>query len=669
MKVSGLIFPAFLLAFLGLLIAPENALGDVSSLHHDMEVHLDPQTRSISVVDRLQVQGGGETIIHLASNMIITGIRVNNQTATHSRNGETLRLNLETTGENHIQIEYRGTLSDLPSIPGTFDSVPMIASPKGSYLSAASAWHPIIRGVAATYRISLVLPDSQKAVVPGRLVEEGVNEGQYRAVFNSEIPSEGIVLIAGPFVVQERQHGELVLRTYFPPGLEDLSPGYLESTAGYIDLYSERIGDYPFSSFFIVSGPLPVGLGFPGMTYIGERVLKLPFIRFTSLGHEVLHNWWGNGVEVDYRQGNWAEGLTTYMADYAFAGARDESNFTRMRTEWLRDYAALPPRRDLPVRSFISRRHDAAQIIGYNKVAFIFHMLKRRLGNELFGQGIKNFWEQYKFKVAGWKNIQNTFEKASGHKLGVFFNQWIDRSGAPRLVLSDLNFSSENISFILTQPELSYDLNVPIRLITEEGENMYQAGIRDKASRIELPLSAPPVSISIDPGFDIFRRLDATEAPPILRDTTLDADSLVIFIGSEKAMEQTSKNLAGRLLDGRPIFGDASDLSKHEGSLLIIGATLNIQQFLHETNLPDTPKSLVGRGTARVWAARRKNTQGTPRPLLVIEANDNEALKSLLRPLPHYGRRGYLVFNGRKAVDDGVWPAQAGPLTVIFDRD
>jgi len=42
-------------------------------------------------------------------------------------------------------------------------------------------------------------------------------------------------------------------------------------------------------------------------------VVRLPFIPETSLGHEILHQWFGNLVYIDYAKGNWAEGLTTYL--------------------------------------------------------------------------------------------------------------------------------------------------------------------------------------------------------------------------------------------------------------------------------------------------------------------------------------------------------------------
>jgi len=59
--------------------------------------------------------------------------------------------------------------------------------------------------------------------------------------------------------------------------------------------------------------------------------VRLPFIRTTSLGHEVLHNWWGNGVYVDWERGNWCEGLTTFMADYAYKEEEGESAAREMR--------------------------------------------------------------------------------------------------------------------------------------------------------------------------------------------------------------------------------------------------------------------------------------------------------------------------------------------------
>jgi aminopeptidase N len=397
---------------------------------------------------------------------------------------------------------------------------------------------------------------------------------------------------------------------------------------------------------------------------MGERVLRLPFIRFTSLGHEVLHNWWGNGIKIDYKSGNWAEGLTTYMADYAFSQKRDVNNAKLMRTEWLRDYAALPPSRDHSVRSFISREHAASQIIGYNKVAFIFHMLSNKVGKENFKHSIRSFWNQHKFQTAGWEDIQRTFEEESGLDLQIFFEQWLDRTGAPRLKLSNVNLDSDMISFTLSQLNLPYFLDVPIKLITKDGYKLFLVSINNRISQVNLQLSETPISISIDPEFDIFRRLGTTETSPILRDTTLSASTVVILVSLNKAMQKTAKQLVTNMMDAHPQYVKASQTSEQNGPILVIGTALEVAKFLNQNDFPAVPKALQGRGSARVWATHRQSKTGTPLPLLVIEAEDHQALHSLLRPLPHYGRRGYLIFDASTVVDSGVLPPKENPLSV-----
>jgi len=657
---------SFLFTLLGSL-SPLCAIADITSIHHTMKVNLDPQKRVLEVSNNLKVKGSGEAVFQLAQNLIITSIKKNGQPIVHKRQGNALLVELGNDTQHNIKLKYRGILTKPPSRGEGLRRMPLIASEKGSYLSPWSAWHPYVEGIATSYRLSLTLPETQKAIVPGRLIEERSKDGFYNAIFESEIPTVGIVLIAGPFVVNERRHKKIVLRTYFSPELAGLSNEYLESTARHIDYFEELIGEYPFSSFSIVSGPLPVGLGFSGMTYMGEMVLRLPFIRTTSLGHEVLHNWWGNGIKIDYEKGNWAEGLTTYMADYAFSAKRDSSNAKRMRKEWLRDYSALPLGRDHPVRTFISRDHDASQIVGYNKVAFFFHMLSGKVGKENFKNSIRRFWDQHKFQTASWEDIQKTFEETSNLNLQLFFEQWIDRRGAPGLILSNVNLRAKKLSFTISQQGSPYLLNVPIKLITKEGEKLFRVSIADTISQIDLQLSEAPISISVDPSFDIFRRLDTSETTPIIRDTTLSASSVAILISSDKTTEKIAKQLVTRMMDTPPNFVKASQMPEYNGPIMIVGKTSEVAQFLHQNDFPTTPKALRGRGSARVWAARRISNNGAPQPLLVIEADGPQALENLLRPLPHYGRRSYLVFEASTVIKAGDWPAEENPLLVTFN--
>jgi hypothetical protein len=97
--------------------------------------------------------------------------------------------------------------------------------------------------------------------------------------------------------------------------------------------------------------------------------------------------------------------------------------------------------------------------------------------------------------------------------------------------------------------------------------------------------------------------------------------------------------------------------------LLIIGATREVETFLARHGLAGIPDKLAGRGTSRVWTAYRRND----RPLLAVAADNIQALQALLRPLPHYGSRSYLVFDGRRAIDKGTWSTTSSPLSRRFN--
>src|SRR3989338_7816102 len=249
------------LAFRGLWTAPTFAGAADPVLHHDMEIKLDPKAQSLAVTDIMRVHGQGSVAFRLSSVFGITSFTVDGRQLSPSRIGDDLRVDLGASangGEHRLVVDYKGTLSPLPENPGGNDPSMPVASPDGSYLPDSASWYPRLGDGEFTYSAAVEVPDPQKAVMPGQLMEEKTDNGVYRAVFASRTPTPGLMLLAGPYIVEERFSGDIRLRTYFHQEIAPMAGDYLESTAGYIDLYRRQIGDYPFPSFHIVSGPLPV---------------------------------------------------------------------------------------------------------------------------------------------------------------------------------------------------------------------------------------------------------------------------------------------------------------------------------------------------------------------------------------------------------------------------
>ncbi|OEJ68231.1 hypothetical protein BEN30_06750 [Magnetovibrio blakemorei] len=615
------------------------ALADVAPVHHIATVRIDPAQNQIDVVDTLTLTAQGLTHFRLSSTFKVSSAKVDGTAVSFSRTQD--RLSLRLKGPHTVELSYASR--ELPSLDdeGGFIDPDWLAQPDDRL---------------ATWGIKGSVPNGQKFVVPGRLVDETETDGGYTAQFESLTPSASPILITGPYHVHELMANGVRLRTYFHAELAALANDYLNDTAGYIDGYAATVGPYPYPGFFILSATHPVGWGLPGMTYMGRRVLALPFIRTTSLPHEILHNWWGNAVEVDYQKGNWAEGLTTYQADHAMAEKLRPGAAQEMRQEWLRNYAALPRESDQALSAFRSKTHDASQVVGYGKAAFVFHMLKTQWGENVFNKALQRFNRDNTRKVAGWADIKAAFEAETQQNLSAFFSAWIERSGAPELTLSDAT-NTDGVRFTLKQIQdgLAYPLNIPIDIETPQGIQRHVVNLVTKSQTFSFATSAKATAVRVDPDTDVFLRLNAADMPPILRDITLDPTAQVVVLG-DGVVQELGTELAQSLLQ-------PADPGDGDKTVLIVGLQAPVRTYLAQHHLPAVPERIAAQGDARAWTAR----DGAGRTLLVAEALDADGLKALTRVLPHYKKRSYVIMQDGQTFDKGTWPAKLQALTVHFE--
>jgi aminopeptidase N len=516
----------------------------------------------------------------------------------------------------------------------------------GQNLYLPSNWYPQTNA-RLTYSLTIDAPIV--AVVAGKITEEVEAEGHYKARFTMDQPVEEIALFAGPYKIMNADQSTLGLRTYFYEGMDDLSAAYLERTAQYMERFSTEIGPFPFAQFNIIAAPVPAGYAFAGSTYIGAEVLKLPFIQETSLGHEILHNYWGNGVYPDYETGNWAEGLTTYMADYMTAEKASVERAKEMRLSWLRDYTALPKDQDKPVTSFKGKHGKASEVIGYHKVAFIFHMLRQRLGDAFFFETLRALWAEKAFQTASWQDIERLFSSTSHEDLSPFFAQWVTGSGAPEIKsISATTQHQKNagwdMNITVVQGTPAFKTTLPLGIGT--GNQVIQKNIplNDRISRSSLSLQTNPYAVSIDPDLNLFRRLSANEAPPILRDVMLSKNVELILTHTDQTFRLQAEELANSMLDTPVKQASSKEMPAH--AFIIMGSEEDILQRLKEWHLPDMPFAKNPEGSAHIWAGRLR--QGIP--YVVVSLSKISDITDIKRALPHYGQRSGLIFKGPTAI-------------------
>lgn len=647
----------------------------LNEVDYDMTIKIDPTSRKLEGKTVITVKMPRELQLRLGSGFDVTQAVFNDGPMGDGRtqSDQPHVWDVPFIFRQFIQfvIHWHGTLAPLDTSLDhrqTLRHPIAVSGEAGVFLPDGSDWYPRVAGQMARYKITIELPPGQKGLVAGRLIDEQESEQGYRATFEYQHPAEGIDLMAGPYVVETQTHTNIKqrpiqLRTYFHPVISSLSHDYLVAVKRYLDRYESLIGEYPHSEFSVVSSPTPTGFGMPTLTYLGIDVLKLPFIRDTSLGHEVLHNWWGNGVYPDYQSGNWSEGLTTFMADYAYKEQESDIAARDMRLDWLRDFAALQPGQDQPLTAFTSRTHGASKIVGYNKAAMLFFMLRDQLGEALFQRGLQGLWTTRRFKTASWQDIRNMFEIVSGQSLEPFFSQWLNRSGAPAISIASASTNTSDTGHALTitlhQSTPVYQLRVPVAIETTQDTQIHWLDLQQEQQTFILQLNEKPQSIALDPDLHLFRQLAPGEAPPILREAMVNAATQTVLLSSQAEVRAIAKTLAGKLQDRTPQI-IAADEPLTKAPTLIIGLHAEIDAWLTARQLPAKPEQINDKGTAQIWTVVQDNGAS----LAIISAQDAIALEALIRPLPHYGRQSYIAFDGRQIINKGIWPFQAAQVAI-----
>jgi len=620
-------------------------------VQHTIELHIDPAARTFRGFDRVTLHVGAPSTFTIADGLTVDRITIDERPVAPTAGADAFRLDPLT--EHALVLEYHGALA---APPDDGDIARPVGGPDGSYLPPAT-WYPAFDG-PFTSSVTLDVPDPQRAATSGRLTAEETADGRYHATFVSDVPVVELAAFTGPYRIADRIHRGWRVRTYFHPDVAALSDTYLDHIEGYLDLYDGWIGTYPYAGFAVVSSPFPVGLGFPGLTYIGAKVLKLPFIPATSLGHEVLHSWWGTGVRPG-SDGNWAEGLTTFMADYTFLEREGATPARDERLDWLREFAVLPAAEDRPLSAFQGRSHAASQATGYHKAAFVFIMLRDEIGADAFASAVRRFWQAFRFKSATWNDLEDAFSEAAKFPLGRFFQQWVQRPGAPDVIMQDARSDGPHVSFKLAQGAAPYSLAIPVRIETADTPITRTVRLDEPAREFAFEVTSVPRAVFVDPDMRLFRRLSPQEIPPIIRSVAFDADATTVVAAQDEAAEAAARAVAASLFGKEPAVLAAAE-SLPPKPVLVVGTTPEVAALLAKLGLDGPPAALDAKGTARAWAVRR----ATGAPLVVVAGNDVRALQAAAGPLPHYGRESFVVFDGARMIDRGLWEPAASPLRV-----
>jgi len=379
------------------------------------------------------------------------------------------------------------------------------------FVSLLEDWYPKAPTLCH-YTLHLTLPKNFTAIAETEDIMIETDDTHKTYHFSLSHPSSGINIIASDdFVVQSALYKDINISTYFFTRHADLSKSYLDKTKSYIKLYEAMLGDFPFKRFNIVENRFQTGYSMPTFTLIGDRIINRPFLLETSLGHEIVHQWFGNSIVNDFQEGNWIEGIATFLADHHYKEIKGEG--AAYRKNLLHNYTVyVDANNSTPLKAFTHRYDKASAAIGYGKGTFVFRMLQQRIGEEKFFAILKDFYQQKQFQKVSYTDIETFFSQRSGRDLNALFAFLFEEEQMIDLQLANLHVSKDNqkyhLQFTLDTNISTKNLQFPLSIMIDGKK---QTIMIENNSSISIPLEHQPQTLILDPEFNLFRTLSPKE--------------------------------------------------------------------------------------------------------------------------------------------------------------
>lgn len=694
------------------------------SVTHDLRVTVRPEARSIEVLDTVRFEGlttpaTVHFLLHEGLRPTVTteGASIALETGAlepsmflgsprsierpESPRVEAWRVRLP-RGATALTIRYRGVIhhpldTQAEEYARGFQETPGIVSAEGVYLASSSWWIPWFGPEPFGFSLEVTLPSGWAAVSEGDAdLDVATAEGRrirFRLPEGKDARVEELHLIAAPFREYAGPAGRVRTMAFLRTPDDALAAKYLEATGPYLEMYEKLLGPYPWGKFALVENFWETGYGMPSFTLLGSKVIRLPFILASSYPHEILHNWWGNGVYVDYARGNWCEGLTAYLADHLFQEQKGQAGAYRQET--LQKYADyVSGAKDFPLSAFRERHSPSTEAIGYGKTLMFFHELRRRLGDAAFVAALKDLYASNRFRRASWAEVRASFERVAGTGLEEVFRAAVERTGAPAVRLVKASARPAGDGWILTaelqqtQDGEPYRLRIPVAVTLEGAAAAFETSVElsERRATLEIPLPGRPLRVDVDPDFDLFRRLDREEIPPALS-KAFGAEKALVLLPSAAAPELLAgyRAMAETWMKDKPqaleIRSDAevpalpSDRTvwivgwenRHLGALA--AGLSRYGGALDGSRLGAGGSELPRAGTSGAVVVRHPAN-----PALVaawVGADRAAAVPGLARKLPHYHKYSYLGFSGDEPTNvlKGRWPVVDSPMSALLADD
>ncbi len=494
--------------------------------YHRLDWNIDPAVAFISgnVTSTFTAKQDLTTVtFDLADNMTVSGVTQNGTALAYSQNTNdeliiTLSQMLLQGQSATLVITYSG--NPVSSGFGSFEQsthngAPIIWTLSEPY--GAKGWWPCkqdLNDKIDAIDVYITSPQQYVAVSNGLEQSQVINGSSKTTHFRHQypIPAYLIAIAVTNYEVYTHQVANngnpFEIVNYVYP--ESLSSAQSSTgvTVDIMNLFTQLFEEYPFADEKYGHAQFGWGGGMEHTTvsFMGGFSRDL-------IAHELAHQWFGNKITCGSWKDIWLnEGFATYLTGLTTENLDGDAAFKNWRISNINSSTSLP---DGSVYLSDADTTSVGRIfngrLSYRKGAMVLHMLRKKLGDAVFFQGMKNYLTDpnLAYDYALTPDFISKMESASGMDLTEFFDDWIYNQGHPSYSLKWFQPQSDQLKITLNQTQSHssvsfFEAPLPIKVLGTNNEELDL--ILDNSYNGEEFLenvSFTVASIQIDPDFQI----------------------------------------------------------------------------------------------------------------------------------------------------------------------
>jgi aminopeptidase N len=508
-------------AHAGLREGPPDPPTDYDAVHYSIHIDADFDAESIhgdvAITARSLVPELTQLVVDLHDSLAVTSVTCDSVALSFSHANHRIAIQLNHPvglGEDvTVRIHYGGAPPLGEGWAGWRFDTDAAGSPVASTVVEpwfAPCWWPCKETPddKATVHISFTVPSDFIAASNGRLVDVTSNGNTRTYYWESNHPTATYLVSAAiakyetfsdQYVTADRDTVPLDYYVY-PQDLTSAQywwPGWVPQM---LAIQASFFGEYPFADEkYGMAEVVSSTMEHQTLTSVTPFFIGIEEIVF----HELAHQWWGDMVTCATWHDIWLnEGFATY-SEALYYGVTDPPDGYAEQMQYFDDN--LGEGEGAVYRYSLDPMWQIFHSVVYFKGAWVLHMLRHILGDEVFFAGFAAYRSAFQYASATTEDFIAAMEGVSGTSLRWFFDEWVYGIERPRYEYwwltdtPDPGLLTLHVDQVQTDAPL-FKMPIDIDVVTDLGTESFVVWDSLATQEFVLDVAGTPTGLVFDPG-------------------------------------------------------------------------------------------------------------------------------------------------------------------------